>query len=234
MNTRLCVFALLAVGAGSVAVFTACPPAQVLAAAAPESGRVNINKMGGDIDVPDAPDGADVATMGGNIHIGNVRHSLSAKTMGGNIVVEHADGSVEVSTMGGTITLRQVSGQVQASTMAGDVTVHLTGPSGDRRDIHLSSMSGVILLTVPKDYGMDVRINHEDTSTGVNGHVMGRQKNSFPSVDKGDKVVPKRRQQRLPLYGSYSTGWRFIILFDTLHGMKIDEIGNLTGARRTR
>jgi len=163
MNTRLCVFALLAVGAGSVAVFTACPPAQVLAAAAPESGRVNINKMGGDIDVPDAPDGADVATMGGNIHIGNVRHSLSAKTMGGNIVVEHADGSVEVSTMGGTITLRQVSGQVQASTMAGDVTVHLTGPSGDRRDIHLSSMSGVILLTVPKDYGMDVRIKLEYT-----------------------------------------------------------------------
>ncbi len=45
---------------------------------------------------------------------------------------------------------------------------------------------------VPEDVnGMDVRINHEDTSTGVNGHVMGRQKNSFPSVDKGDKVVPK-------------------------------------------
>ena len=126
MNIRPCASALLALALGSLFVFTA-RPAHVLAAAAPDAGKVSIHQMGGDIDVPDAPDGADVATMGGNIHVGKVGGSVSAKTMGGNIVVEHADGSVDVSSMGGEITLRQVCGAVHASTMAGDVTVHLTG-----------------------------------------------------------------------------------------------------------
>lgn len=163
MKLQLCASALLALGLGAFALTAVCPPVRVLAAAASESGRVSIHKMGGDIDVPDAPDGADVATMGGNIHIGNAGQSVSAKTMGGDIVIEHAGGSVDVSTMGGKITLRQVAGPVHASTMSGDVTAHLTGASGERRDIHLSSMAGAILLTVPKSYGMDVRIKLEYT-----------------------------------------------------------------------
>jgi len=163
MSIRLCAFALLALGVGSLVLSTARSPVRVLAAAAPERGRVSVYKMGGDIDVPDAPDGANVATMGGNIHIGNVGDSVSAKTMGGDVVIEHADGPVDASTMGGKITLRQVTGPVHASTMSGDVTVHLTGTSGARRDIQLSSLAGDIRLTVPKDYGMDVRIKVEYT-----------------------------------------------------------------------
>jgi DUF4097 and DUF4098 domain-containing protein YvlB len=38
------------------------------------------------------------------------------------------------------------------------VTAHLTGSTTGKRDISLSSMSGAILLTVPKDFGMDVQI----------------------------------------------------------------------------
>ncbi|HUY93680.1 MAG TPA: hypothetical protein VMU71_00225 [Terracidiphilus sp.] len=162
MKRRLYTSALVAAGLGSLIVLTAWP-AHALAAPASDRDRVSIHRMGGDIDVPNAPDGADVGTMGGNIHIGSAGGAISAKTMGGNIVVDHADGSVDVSTMGGTITVRQVSGQIHASTMSGDVTVHLTGASGDRRDIRLSSLSGAILLTVPKDYGMDVRIKLEYT-----------------------------------------------------------------------
>lgn len=162
MKIRLCASALLVMGMASLIAIAACPFAPVLAAA-PDSGRISIHKMGGDIDVPDAPDGADLATMGGNIHIGRVGQSATAKSMGGEITIDHADGSVDVSTMGGKITLRQVSGAIHASTMSGDVTAHLTGASGSQRDIHLSSMAGAILLTVPKDYGMDVRIKLEYT-----------------------------------------------------------------------
>ncbi len=135
---------------------------------APDSGAVNVHKMAGDIDVKDAPNGADLATMGVNITVGNVSSYAKLSTMGGNIVVEHANGSVHAHTMGGTITIRQVNGQVSASTMGGDVTVHQTGSSSNRRDIELSSMGGAILLTVPKDFGMDVKIKlgythgHED------------------------------------------------------------------------
>jgi len=119
---------------------------------------VSIHKMGGGIDVAAAPDGADLSTMGGDIHVGSAGAFAKAKTMGGDITIEHAAGAVDASTMGGKINIGQAGGAIKASTMAGDVTAHLTGSSGSRRDISLSSMSGAMLLTVPKDYGMDVQI----------------------------------------------------------------------------
>ena len=119
---------------------------------------VSVHKMGGGIDVTDAPDGADLSTMGGDIHVGKAGPFAKLKTMGGDITIDHAGGSVDASTMGGKINIGQVGGAIKASTMAGDVTAHLTGTSSARRDISLSSMSGAILLTVPKDYPMDVQI----------------------------------------------------------------------------
>lgn len=119
---------------------------------------VSIHRMGGDIDVTDAPDGAKLGTMGGHIRVGNVASFAKLKSMGGDIAVDHATGDVDASTMGGTITVRHLDGPVKATTMAGDITIHLEGPSNTPRDVKLSSMSGTILLTVPKDFGMEVRI----------------------------------------------------------------------------
>lgn len=119
---------------------------------------VSIHKMGGGIDVASAPDGADLATMGGDIHVGSAGAYLKAHTMGGDITIDHAGNAVDASTMGGKITVGQAGGPIKASTMAGDVTAHLTGSAKAERDVSLSSMAGAILLTVPKDYGMDVEI----------------------------------------------------------------------------
>ncbi len=49
------------------------------------SGEVVINKMGGGIDVANAPHGATLSTMGGGIHVGNVASFARIKTMGGGI-----------------------------------------------------------------------------------------------------------------------------------------------------
>ncbi|MGA2217713.1 MAG: DUF4097 family beta strand repeat-containing protein [Terracidiphilus sp.] len=122
------------------------------------SGPVSIHKMGGEIDVKDAPEGATLETMGGDIHIGNVGAFAKVKTMGGNVTVDHANAPVDATTMGGSITIKGATGSVQATTMAGDVEAHLVGSSSDRRDVHLSSNSGTITLIVPKDLPMDVRI----------------------------------------------------------------------------
>lgn len=119
---------------------------------------VSVHKMGGGIDVADAPDGADLATMGGDIHLGSAGGFAKLHTMGGDITIDRAAGPVDASTMGGKIHVEHGSGPIHASTMAGDVTAHLTGASSARRDISLSSMSGAILLTVPKDFPMDVQI----------------------------------------------------------------------------
>ena len=94
---------------------------------------VQISTMGGEIRTEDAPEGADVMTMGGNIEIKNARRFVRAKTMGGDIAIDAVDGWVQATTMGGSI----------------DVTV--TGGGGD---VSLTSMSGNIVLHVPRGFGM--------------------------------------------------------------------------------
>lgn len=147
-----------AVAAG-VAVVAACgvQSGESKAVYAATSGVVRIHHMGGDIDVPDAPDGADVSTMGGAIHVGKASF-VNAKTMGGDIVIDSATGPVDASTMGGKVTVRQATGSVHAGTMGGDVRANLIGSSNLPRDVKLTSMGGSIRLTVPKDFGMEVHI----------------------------------------------------------------------------
>lgn len=122
------------------------------------SGEVTINKMGGGIDLANAPHGATLNTMGGGIHVGNVASFATIKTMGGEIEVDHASGSVDATTMGGGITIGTSEGPVKATSMGGSITVHETGTSSQERDIRLTSKGGDIQLTVPKDFPMEVKI----------------------------------------------------------------------------
>ena len=123
-----------------------------------DSGAVSIHKMGGGIDVKDAPHGATLETMGGDIHLENVGEFAKVKTMGGNVTIDRADASVDASTMGGSIKIKDANGSIKATTMGGDVSAHLVGLSAAQRNVHLSSMAGTITLTVPKDFPMEVRI----------------------------------------------------------------------------
>jgi DUF4097 and DUF4098 domain-containing protein YvlB len=122
------------------------------------SGEVNISRMGGEIEVPNAPHGATLSTMGGNIHVGDVATFAKVKTMGGEISIDHATGPVDASTMGGGITIAHVGGAIKASTMGGDISARMVGTSSSERDVELTSHGGTITLTVPKDFPMDVRI----------------------------------------------------------------------------
>jgi len=123
-----------------------------------ETDTVRIARMGGGIDVNNAPHGADLSTMGGNIHVGDVASFTKVKTMGGMIDIDHAKGPVDATTMGGGITIGGADGPIKASTMGGDITARMVSASTDRRDVELTSMGGTITLTVPKDFPMDVRI----------------------------------------------------------------------------
>ena len=122
------------------------------------SGAVSISKMGGNIDVDNAPHGASLSTMGGNIHVGDVASFTKAKTMGGEITIDRATGSVDASSMGGGIILGQVDGAIKATTMGGDISARMVARSTTERDVELTSHGGTITLTVPKDFPMDVRI----------------------------------------------------------------------------
>ena len=126
---------------------------------ADSSGGVSISKMGGDIDVKDAPHGANLSTMGGNIHLGNVASFAKVKTMGGTITIDQAVGSVDATTMGGEIVIGQANGAIKASTMGGDIRARMVDVSSSERDVELTSKGGNITLTLPKDFPMAVRIS---------------------------------------------------------------------------
>jgi DUF4097 and DUF4098 domain-containing protein YvlB len=123
-----------------------------------ESGAINIAKMGGGIDVDDAPHGATLSTMGGGIHVGHAASFVKAKSMGGGIDIEHAVGPVDATTMGGGVSIDSADGPIKASTMGGDITARMVGTSTQPRDVELTSQGGTITLTVPKDFGMDLRV----------------------------------------------------------------------------
>jgi len=137
-----------------------------------ESGEVVINKMGGGIDVANAPHGATLSTMGGGVHVGSVASFVKIKTMGGGIEVDHATGSVDATTMGGGITISTAEGPVKATSMGGGITVREVGTSSRQRDIHLDSKGGTIELTVPKDFPMDVKITLAYTRTDRQYHIV--------------------------------------------------------------
>ena len=111
-----------------------------------ERAAVKIMKMGGNIDVNDAPQGADLMTMGGDVTVERVKSFAKVKTMGGNIHIRQADAAVD------------------ATTMAGNIDVEITGDSGAHHDIDLSSNQGNITLTVPKGFPMQVSVSLATTN----------------------------------------------------------------------
>ena len=104
--------------------------------------EVDIDTMGGSIDVSDAPFGADVHTMGGDITIDSAREYVKAKTMGGDIRIEEVDG------------------WVKATTMAGDIQVTVIG----NHDVELTSNHGEITLAIPNGADLDIDIELDYTN----------------------------------------------------------------------
>jgi len=125
-------------------VATIAVPAAVVAYK--DRAAVKIMKMGGEIDVSNAPHGVDLMTMGGDIDVKRVDEFAKAKTMGGNITIHQANAAVE------------------ATTMAGNIDVQVVGTSSGHRDIELSSNQGNITLTVPKDFPMQVHVSVATTN----------------------------------------------------------------------
>lgn len=107
----------------------------------PNGNTVRISSLGGDININDAPEGADVRTTGGSIRIKSAAKFVKAVTTGGDIIINAVDGYVKAVTTGG------------------DIDITMTGGTGKKkRDVTLISTAGDITLTVPEDLSMDMDI----------------------------------------------------------------------------
>jgi hypothetical protein len=108
--------------------------------------EVRLALMAGNVNVGNAPAGADLSTMAGNIHVQSAARHVKARTNAGNIRIDRIDG------------------WIQASTLAGGVSVTMVGQSDQgKRHVEINAMGGVVELTVPVDLSMQVEITLAQT-----------------------------------------------------------------------
>jgi len=113
---------------------------------------ISIFRMGGEIEVADAPNGAVLRTMGGNIRVSRGAGKIVAKTMGGNIDIHRLEGSADAGTMGGEISVTVVG-------------------SGGGHDLDLHSMGGDIELFLPPDFSGDFAVELIDENDNEPHHI---------------------------------------------------------------
>ena len=118
-------------------------PANTLAA----SDEVHVTRLGGDIDVDDAPHGATLRTLGGDIRIGRANHAVFAKTMGGDIRIDLLEGSLEARSLGG------------------EIRVH-AGGAGRGRELFLHTTGGDVELIVPRNFAADFAVEIDQKRYG--------------------------------------------------------------------
>jgi DUF4097 and DUF4098 domain-containing protein YvlB len=100
-----------------------------------------------------------ISTMGGNVNVDDAPAGAEVSTMGGNIVITAAREFARASTMGGDITIRSVDGWVDATTKGGNVSVNVVGNSRrGKRDVNISSEGGDIVVTLPADMQMQIEV----------------------------------------------------------------------------
>ena len=148
---------------------------------------VRISTMGGEINVADAPLGADVQTMGGDIQIKSAGKFVKAKTMGGDIELNQVDGRIDATTMGGDV----------------DATIVGDPGQGDKGAV-LTSMGGDITLTVPEKLDMTIDIELVFTK---NGHHDFTIKSDFPvQTETSKEWDDSHGTPRKTIFGKGKTG----------------------------
>lgn len=110
-------------------------------------GEVVVNRLGGDIDVREAPSGATLRTLGGNIRLHRGSREVFAKTIGGDIRIDALEGSLRARTVGGEIRVRAAG-------------------VGSGRELYLRAIGGDIELIVPRNFPADFEVEIEQKRNG--------------------------------------------------------------------
>ncbi len=115
---------------------------------APNKCDIDVETMGGEIELRDIQGRFNGQTMGGEINLIRLRGEVDMTTMGGDIEVHESTLEGEVKTMGGTVRLEDVSGGLNGSSMGGDVIYRNSrtggGKSAVTRRVDISTMGGDI------------------------------------------------------------------------------------------
>ena len=139
----------------------------------PMNINLNLETVGGDIDVTDIRGEAILKTSGGDLDLENMMGRIEAHTSGGDIDVSRVEGLIRVHTSGGDIEIVNSDGQFNASTSGGDLEfLHLTG------NIDAQTSGGSITLENIEGESVECRtsggnIRAEDISANLTARTSG-------------------------------------------------------------
>jgi DUF4097 and DUF4098 domain-containing protein YvlB len=115
----------------------------------PNRFDLDMNTMGGNIDIVDIKGTVSGETMGGDLVLKGLIGDLEFTTMGGNIILSDSDVDGRVKTMGGNITIDNVAGDVEPSTMGGNIlldNIIRRGSHAIDKPVNISTMGGNITV----------------------------------------------------------------------------------------
>lgn len=118
----------------------------------PESTRLTLRSVAGDVEVTGVKGEIDVETISGDVRLHGVGPVTRAKTVAGDVVVDGADGDVafEASTTSGRLSVRRVRARrLELSTVSGDIDVAECAA----RSLLARSLSGDLRFTGSLDPG---------------------------------------------------------------------------------
>ncbi len=116
----------------------------------PRRFDLEIETMGGDVEIDGIEGTIRGETMGGDLELSNLAGSLEFTTMGGDIELTDSQVDGEVETMGGDVLLQNITGDVDGSSMGGDVIYkNVTRPDGSSTGeaVVITTMGGDIELS---------------------------------------------------------------------------------------
>jgi len=123
---------------------------------------LNLSTSGGNIQAENSSGYIHISTSGGSIQLTSLNGDVDARTSGGNISGESIEGELIAGTSGGNVSLQKLNCSVKASTSGGNIDVSVDNPG---KYVSINNSAGKVRLTLPKNKGMDLKLNAMKIST---------------------------------------------------------------------
>lgn len=98
---------------------------------------------------------ANIETVNGEIRITNLRNEIKARTVSGKTIARGLAGDANLEAISGEIIVERLLGNLTARTVSGDIQVEVS-PGKDFFELHISSVSGNVLIFVPDGEGIEI------------------------------------------------------------------------------
>lgn len=133
----------------------------------------------------------DVSSVSGDVTVTGVQTQVKANSVSGDVTISGAQTEVRAGSVSGDVRLQGLRvSRLSASTVSGELTIAVDQLEGSE-ELRFSSVSGDVLLTLPRNFGADLRM------TTVSGDI----DSSFPITLDG-------RMSRRRLEGRIGDGGR--------------------------